>query len=81
MKSKTQRSSSTNDKQSSSPSIKLLNPKRQELTPEILKTFPGYENLDEESAKEQCESIKTFARILMDYFLSLEKEQGEKTSA
>lgn len=80
MKSKTQRSSSTNDK-SGSPSIKLLNPKREELTPEILRTFPGYENLDEESAKEQCESIKTFARILMDYFLSLEKEQGEKTGA
>ena len=81
MKSKTQRSSSTNDKQSSSSSIKLINPKREELTPEILRTFPGYENLDEESAKEQCESIKTFARILMAHFASLEKEEQEKTGA
>jgi hypothetical protein len=81
MKSKTQRLSSTNDKQSSSSSVNLINPKREQLTPEILKTFPGYEDLDEESAKEICDSIKTFATILMAHLTSLEKEVQEKTSA
>ena len=56
-------------------------PKARGAYPWNIKDLSSYENLDEESAKEQCESIKTFARILMDYFLSLEKEQGEKTSA
>jgi hypothetical protein len=63
MKSKPECSGFVNDKQSNSLGIKLINLERGSLTPEILKTFPGYENIDEESAKETCETIKAFARV------------------
>jgi hypothetical protein len=52
---------------------KLINPKREELTPAILKTFRGYEHLSDGEAEEKCESIKTFARLLLEYFSSVEK--------
>lgn len=53
--------------------LKQINPKREELTPAILKTFKGYENLTDEQAEDKCESIKTFARLLLEYFSSVEK--------
>lgn len=63
MKSKTEYSGFRNDKKSNSSGIKLINPERVPLTPEILKTFPDYKNIDEESAKETYETIKAFARV------------------
>lgn len=53
--------------------LKLINPRREELTPAILKTFRGYEHLSDAEAEEKCESIKTFARLLLEYFSSVEK--------
>ena len=52
--------------------VKLINPKRETLTPEILKTFPGYKRVSDEEAGEKCASIKTFARILLQDLASLE---------
>jgi hypothetical protein len=54
------------------PQVKLINPKREPLTPEILKRFPGYEDLSEEQLIEQCESIRTFARLLLAHLASVE---------
>lgn len=41
--------------------LKLINPKRETLTPDILKNFPGYGNLSDKEVEEKCASIKTFA--------------------
>jgi hypothetical protein len=54
------------------PRITLINPKPEPLTPEILKRFPGYEDLSEEQLIEQCEAIKTFARLLLAHLASVE---------
>jgi hypothetical protein len=54
------------------PQVKLINPKREPLTPEILKRFPGYEGLGDDQLIDQCESIKTFARLLLAHLASVE---------
>jgi hypothetical protein len=50
----------------------LLNPKREELNPAILKSFSGYQDLTETEAEEKCASIRTFARLLLEYLAAVE---------
>jgi hypothetical protein len=52
--------------------VELINPKREPITPKILKRFPGYEDLSEEQLIEHCEAIKTFARLLLAHLASVE---------
>ena len=41
---------------------------KNELTIEKLRTYEGYENIDEEEGKEHIKLIKTFARVLYDIY-------------
>lgn len=50
----------------------LLNPKREALSPAILKSFSGYQHLSDAEAEEKCASIQTFARLLLKYLASVE---------
>jgi hypothetical protein len=52
--------------------LPLLNLKREALSPAILKSFPSYKHLTETEAEEKCASIRTFARLLLEYFASVE---------
>ncbi len=52
--------------------LPLLNPKREALSPVILKSFSGYQHLSNAEAEEKCASIQTFARLLMEYLASVE---------
>ena len=45
--------------------LKLLNPKREPLTPSALKSFASYEHLTDKEAEEKCDSIQSFARLLL----------------
>lgn len=54
------------------PGIKLLNPKREPLTPALLKTFSAYKDVSEKEAEEKCASIRTFARLLLEYLAHVE---------
>ncbi len=70
----------------------LLKPKREPLTPALLKSFPGYEGLSDREAEEKCASIQAFARLLLLYLgnnqpttcidnqqvISLERQPDEK---
>ena len=49
-----------------------LNPKREALNPAILKSFSVYQHLTETEAEEKCASIRTFARLLLEYFSRVE---------
>lgn len=52
--------------------LPLLNPKREALSPVLLKSFSGYQHLTETEAEEKCTSIRTFARLLLEYLASVE---------
>lgn len=52
--------------------LPLLNPKREALSLEILKSFPSYQHLTDTEAEEKCASIRTFARLLLEYLASVE---------
>ena len=41
---------------------------KNELTIEKLRTYEGFENVDESEAKEHIKLIKTFARVLFDIY-------------
>ena len=41
---------------------------KEELTIEKLRTYDGFEDVDEEEAKEHIKLIKTFARVLFDIY-------------
>lgn len=70
----------------------FLKPKREPLTPALLKSFPGYEGLSDREAEEKCASIQAFARLLLLYLgnrepttcidnqqvISLERQPDEK---
>lgn len=70
----------------------LLKPKREPLTPALLKSFPGYEGLSDRETEEKCASIQAFARLLLLYLgnqepttcidnqqvISLERQPDEK---
>ena len=49
-----------------------LNLKREALNPAILNSFSGYQHLTETEAEEKCASIRTFARLLLEYFANVE---------
>jgi hypothetical protein len=51
------------------------NPKREPLTVEKLRTFPGFENLSDEEAEDQVHSIHQFCEILMDCAIRLQKQK------
>jgi hypothetical protein len=52
--------------------LPLLNLKREALSPVLLKSFSRYQHLTETEAEEKCASIRTFARLLLEYFASVE---------
>ena len=47
--------------------IRELNPNKEPLTVEKLKTFKGFENIDDEKAQETVFAIQTLAAILYEY--------------
>ena len=47
--------------------LAILNPKREALSPAILKSFSGYQHLSDAEAEEKCASIQTLARLLLEY--------------
>ncbi|RYE36677.1 MAG: hypothetical protein EOP48_29410, partial [Sphingobacteriales bacterium] len=47
--------------------IKLLNPKKVPLTPEVLRTFEGFEHTSDEEARNICRTSFEFAYILLDF--------------
>lgn len=52
--------------------LPLLNPKKEALSPAALKSFSGYQHLTDAEAEEKCISIRTFARLLLEYLASVE---------
>lgn len=52
--------------------LKLLNPKRAPLTPDVLKSFPPYQHLSLEEAEAMCASFRTLARLLLEYIAAVE---------
>ena len=53
--------------------ISEINPAKEDLTAEKLKSFPGLQMLSDESAKETVFALQTFASILYDFV----NEQGK----
>ena len=47
--------------------IKLINPKKVPLTPEVLRTFEGFEYTSDEEAENICPTSFDFAYILLDF--------------
>ena len=47
--------------------IETLNPDKEELTVEKLKTFKGFENLEDKEAQETVFAIQTLANILYEF--------------
>jgi hypothetical protein len=47
--------------------IELLNPKKVPLTPEVLRTFEGFEHTSDEEAENICRTSFEFACILLDF--------------
>lgn len=47
--------------------IKLINPKKVLLTPEVLRTFEGFEHTSDEEAQNICRTSFEFAYILLDF--------------
>lgn len=46
--------------------IELINPKKEPLTPEVLKTFEGFEHTSDEEAQNICHTSFEFAYLLLD---------------
>jgi len=57
--------------------IKLINPKREALTPEKLRELSGL-NLSDEQAKEIIWSLTQYARILYDFTVQQEQSTNAK---
>ena len=47
--------------------IELINPKKVPLTPEVLRTFEGFEHSSDEEAQNICRTSFEFAYILLDF--------------
>lgn len=58
-----------------------MNPHRENLTPDKLKTFSGCENLSDEAATETVFAIQTFANILYEFMTEQSKINQQKTAA
>ena len=59
--------------------IKLINPKREPLTPEKLRELSGL-NLSDEQAEEVISSLTRFARILSDAISQKEQPAQERSN-
>lgn len=60
----------------------VLNPNKENLTVEKLRTFKGLENLSDEDAQETVFAIQTLANILYDFTIEQKnKNQGLKIAA
>ncbi|GAA4737700.1 hypothetical protein [Flavisolibacter ginsenosidimutans] len=46
--------------------VELINPKKVPLTPEVLRTFEGFEHTSEEEAENICHTSFEFVYILLD---------------
>jgi len=60
--------------------LRSINPKREPLTIEKLRTFKGMENLTDEQAQELLFSIQAFAIILYDLLATDENEQNNSNT-
>ena len=47
--------------------IPLINPKKQPLTPIVLRTFEGFESISEEEAENICRTSLLFAQMLLEF--------------
>lgn len=47
--------------------VELINPKKVPLTPEVLRTFEGFEHTSDEEAQNICHTSFEFAHILLDF--------------
>ena len=47
--------------------LDLINPKKVPLTPEVLRTFEGFEHTPDEEAENICRTSFEFAYILLDF--------------
>lgn len=64
---KTKDSSTTARKlQPSYEDIQLINPKKEPLTPQFLKTFEGFQDISDEQAQSICVTSLLFAQILLE---------------
>jgi len=60
--------------------IKLINPKREPLTPEKLRELSGL-NLSDEQAEELISSLARFARIIWDKTVQQEQSAEQKEAS
>jgi hypothetical protein len=47
--------------------IPLVNPKKEALTPAILRTFEGFEGISDEEAENICRTSLLFAQVLLEF--------------
>ncbi|MDQ3844416.1 MAG: hypothetical protein M3342_10440, partial [Bacteroidota bacterium] len=47
--------------------IQLINPKKQPLTPAVLRTFEGFETTSEEEVENICRTSLVFAQVLLEF--------------
>ncbi len=59
--------------------IKSINPEKKTLTIETLRSFPGFEKLNDEEANEIIHSLQIFSELFHEFYVQLEKmkERGE----
>jgi|GEM_PF-4761680 len=61
--------------------LKSINPQKENLTPEKLKTFAGNENLNEQDAIETVFALQTFSNILYELISEQSKTNQPKQAA
>ena len=49
--------------------------KAEKMTPERLKTFPGFEEIDEDEAKHVIETLECFCGIIVKHISKKEKDE------
>lgn len=47
--------------------ISLVNPKKEALTPAVLKTFEGFADISDEEAENICRTSLLFAQVLLEF--------------
>lgn len=58
--------------------IRQLNSKKEALTVETLKKFPGFENMSEEELQEKVFNIHTLCELGYEFLQQLQSQQGKK---
>jgi hypothetical protein len=61
--------------------LKSINPQKENLTPEKLKTFSGNENLNEQAAIDTVFALQTFSNILYELMSEQSKIKQSKIAA